>query len=457
MKRVWVTGAVILVLLLAGVIFFAPPFERTSPEVKLPPEGYIGAKAVLQIRAKDRRSGLKEVVVDLVQRGRRWTVYRKAFPRGIHEVEISLEIEPKKLGVMEGSCVLEVRATDRSLWRFGHGNVEVAEGKFVVDWTPPRVELLGNTRYVYLNGAGAALFRTSEDAFEAYAQVGELLFRAYKKKDRRGFLWAVLFGVPQYAKGREVRLTVKDRAGNARTLLLPVHIVPRKVVRERVSLSEGFLRKKVYPLLPPERQDLPPEEAFRAVNEIMRSRDDAEITRIASSSSPLPLWEGAFSQMKNTEVTATFGDQRTYFYRGKMVGRSVHLGCDLASVAHAPVPASNRGRVIYTGPMGIYGNVVILDHGLGLASLYAHLSHCTVKEGEEVKKGQVIGYTDTTGLAGGDHLHFAILLSGHPVNPIEWWDGKWLRERIVAVLSPFLGEGAKASEEAPSKAEGRRP
>ncbi|RLD97804.1 MAG: M23 family peptidase, partial [Aquificota bacterium] len=129
---------------------------------------------------------------------------------------------------------------------------------------------------------------------------------------------------------------------------------------------------------------------------------------------------------------------RTYIYNGKVISHSTHMGYDLASVAHAPVPAANNGQVIYTGFIGIYGNVVILDHGLGLSSLYAHLSRYVVKKGDLVKKGQIIGYTGSTGLAGGDHLHFGVLLSGHPVNPVEWWDRKWLRERIMAVLKPYL-------------------
>jgi len=250
--------------------------------------------------------------------------------------------------------------------------------------------------------------------------------------------WAALFGLPLYARSLKARVVAWDQAGNTRAIPLNIHILPRRVVKETMHISDGFIEKKIYPLLASEDSQLPPVEAFKKVNEDLRHKNEALISKIAAHSSGPPLWKGAFVQMRNSKVTATFGDQRTYMYKGKVISRATHLGYDLASVAHAPVPAANNGRVLYTGFIGIYGNVVILDHGLGLASLYAHLSRYTVKKGDRVRKGQTIGYTDSTGLAGGDHLHFGVLLSGHPVNPVEWWDRKWLRERIMPILKPYL-------------------
>jgi murein DD-endopeptidase MepM/ murein hydrolase activator NlpD len=92
------------------------------------------------------------------------------------------------------------------------------------------------------------------------------------------------------------------------------------------------------------------------------------------------------------------------------------------------------------GFFGIYGNVVVIDHGCGLQSFYAHLSSFDVKEGEEVKHGQVIAHSGQTGLAGGDHLHFTMLLDGIPVNPVEWWDPHWIHDRIEAKLQPYHSE-----------------
>ncbi|RLB01771.1 MAG: M23 family peptidase [Deltaproteobacteria bacterium] len=448
MKKAIAVVVAVAVSLMVGLVLFAPPFERTPPQLKVPPEGsYIGAKAVFVIEAEDRPTGLKEASVALIQEGRTWSLYSQSFPPGTYRLRIPLSFEPKGLGIREGAATLEVRVRDRSLWRFGRGNVAVARVKLLVDYTPPRVELMANTRYIYFNGAGAVLFRTSLDASRAGVQVGNLFFKAFFKKEGQTLLGAALFGIPQYAKACEAHLVVEDRAGNQRVLPLSFDILPRRVPKDRVSLSEAFIREKIYPLLPPEKADLPPEEAFKAVNEEMRQRDEATISQMASHSSPEPMWHGAFLQMPNSKVTATFGDRRTYLYKGKVIGHSIHLGYDLASVAHAPVPAANKGRVLYTGFIGIYGNVVMVDHGLGLVSFYAHLSRYRVGEGDVVEKGDIIGYTDSTGLAGGDHLHFGVLLSGHPVDPVEWWDEKWLRERVMAVLQPFLGNGGRKGEE----------
>ncbi len=131
-----------------------------------------------------------------------------------------------------------------------------------------------------------------------------------------------------------------------------------------------------------------------------------------------------------------FGDERTYLYDKQKIDTQTHLGYDLASLRHSPVVAANTGKVVLAENLGIYGNCVIIDHGLGLFSLYGHLSSISAQEGGVVKKGEEIGRTGDTGLAGGDHLHFSMMLYGIHVNPIEWWDGKWLKDHIQAKLLP---------------------
>ena len=91
---------------------------------------------------------------------------------------------------------------------------------------------------------------------------------------------------------------------------------------------------------------------------------------------------------------------------------------------------------------GIYGNTVVIDHGYGLMSLYGHLSSIAVEPGQQVDRAQQIGRSGATGLAGGDHLHFTMLLQGLPVNPREWWDAHWLHDRLKLKLGdafPFDG------------------
>jgi len=154
----------------------------------------------------------------------------------------------------------------------------------------------------------------------------------------------------------------------------------------------------------------------------------------AGESSPKPLWTGPFRQQSNTKVFANFPEERTYQMDGRTVDTQWHLGIDLASNKQSPIEASNAGRVVFTGPNGIYGNMVIVDHGLGLMSLYGHLSDIAVKVGQNVQKGEALGRSGETGLAGGDHLHFALLVRGVYTSPLEWWDDHWLKDRIAKPL-----------------------
>jgi murein DD-endopeptidase MepM/ murein hydrolase activator NlpD len=146
------------------------------------------------------------------------------------------------------------------------------------------------------------------------------------------------------------------------------------------------------------------------------------------------LWEGPFVQLGNSQVEASFADHRTYFYKGKEVDQQTHLGFDLAVTSRVPVVAANAGTVMNASWLGIYGNCVILDHGMGVQSLYGHLSSFDVKVGDTVTRGQPIGRSGMTGLAGGDHLHFTMLVGGRMVNPVEWWDAHWIADRVQRKL-----------------------
>jgi murein DD-endopeptidase MepM/ murein hydrolase activator NlpD len=90
--------------------------------------------------------------------------------------------------------------------------------------------------------------------------------------------------------------------------------------------------------------------------------------------------------------------------------------------------------VLHAGWLGIYGNCVILDHGMGLMSLYAHLSSIGVNAGDIVELDSELGRSGATGLAGGDHLHFTMLLAGNAVTPIDWWSGLWVQDRVTRKL-----------------------
>ena len=189
-----------------------------------------------------------------------------------------------------------------------------------------------------------------------------------------------------------------------------------------------------------------PKEAFLRVNRDLRKENEDKIAAITKRSTPSILWKGAFSQLSNSKVEANFADKRTYTYDKQAIDTAYHLGYDLSVTRHYPVEAANSGTVTYAGDLGIYGNVVILDHGLGLYTLYGHLSSIDVKVGDSIKRRQIIGKTGETGLAGGDHLHYGVYLDGVAILPLEWWDQKWINDNIEPKLE---GRSSQAIAESP--------
>jgi murein DD-endopeptidase MepM/ murein hydrolase activator NlpD len=220
-------------------------------------------------------------------------------------------------------------------------------------------------------------------------------------------------------------------------------VFPKPFAKSNIPVDDKFLQHVV-----PQIAQSSPEagipsddllKGFLKINGDLRKANNAKIAEFAARSKPELLWHEAFS-LGNINVEARFADYRTYFYQGKEIDRQVHLGYDLATFQHAAVEAANRGIVLYAAPLGIYGNCVILDHGLGVQSLYGHHSTIDVKEGDTVEKGQALGRTGTTGLAGGDHLHFTMLVDSVMVSPVEWWDPHWIEDRVFRKIREAGGK-----------------
>jgi murein DD-endopeptidase MepM/ murein hydrolase activator NlpD len=253
-------------------------------------------------------------------------------------------------------------------------------------------------------------------------------------------------------------VTARDEAGNVASRGVPGELKPRRFPRDTIKLSEAFLQAKVPELLPQRPPSQPLIDGFLVINRDQRKQAELEKLKVGERTADRPLWDGPFVQPRNTKVFSNFAETRTYVYDGREVDTQVHFGYDLASTKQSPVPAANAGVVAFTGPLTIYGNTVIVDHGLGLQTLYAHLSSIEVKPGDTVKKGQALGRTGATGLAIGDHLHFEVLVSGVSVTPLEWWDAKWIRDRVnrplkQAGLQEIAGLGAvRLDDDAPAAA-----
>ena len=239
--------------------------------------------------------------------------------------------------------------------------------------------------------------------------------------------------------------TPGDPAGNESRAPFDHRVFDREFRRSRIQVGERFLRRVVPRIAAnaPELADEKVDEAsdladlldlYLFINGELRRRNNSTIAALAAETGPRRLWEGPFRQLANSQVESGFADHRTYFHAGNEIDQQVHLGFDLASTANAPIRAANAGRVIFADYLGIFGNCVVVDHGMGLQSLYAHLSAIDAAIGDEVARGDTLGLSGQTGLAGGDHLHFTMLLQGQPVTPVEWWDEHWIEDRILRKL-----------------------
>ena len=315
---------------------------------------------------------------------------------------------------------------------------------------PPRVAVVSTHHFINHGGAEFVILRATPADVEAGIIVGEARYPAYPGS-AVGLTDPALrvgFFALRHDQDIGVRMAAyaRDAAGNEATSPLGQKPFAKKFLQSRIPIDQAFL-DRVVPAIASNTPELKVDAAsadgllkgFLDINGNLRKKNNEAIVALAAKTQPRMLWEGAFAPMGNAQVESRFADRRTYFFGDKEIDKQVHLGFDLASLQRAPVLASNAGVVVHADFLGIYGNCVIIDHGLGVQTLYAHLSTMEVKEGEAVTKGQEIGRTGATGLAGGDHLHFTTLLQGTPVNPVEWWDAHWMQDRVLRKIKEAGG------------------
>ena len=313
---------------------------------------------------------------------------------------------------------------------------------------PPRVGVLSLHHFVNHGGPEFVVFRATPADVTAGVRVGEVEYPAFPGSSVgiSDPAARVAFFVLGYDQDRDAPISVvaRDVADNQITSRVEHRVFPKPFAKSRIEINDGFLQRVV----PAIAQNTPGAnidtsdllKGFLTINRDLRRQNNQTISDLAAKTRPEMMWREAFSQLGNTSIQSRFADYRTYFNDGNEIDHQVHLGFDLASVQQAAVTASNRGEVIFADYLGIYGNCVILDHGLGVQSLYAHLSTIDVAIGETVEKGQTLGRTGATGLAGGDHLHFTLLVGGVAASPIEMWDPHWMEDRVFRKIREAGGQ-----------------
>lgn len=450
---------VVLAVVVLGAIAFVgwTKLERRPPTAALVhPLDVVGLQSTVDVRLADAGTGLASARVELESGGTVTELAREIYPstswRGsdVHDTTISVPLDPRGRKIAEGPAIVRVFADDHSWLRWFRTAGPLLEQPITIDLSPPTVEVLSQQHYLKLGGVDFMLYKVSPDAVRSGVQVGPYFFPGAAGLFEDPQIRAAFFAVPQDLDTKTTAKAVaEDAAGNRREVPFHTVVKPRRFAETTMKLDDDFLGRKVPDLLAasgePSTTDLL--AGYLTINRSVRAQSETRIKDATRNSAPTQLWEGPFLRQPNSAPLSGFADRRTYVYGGEPVDHQTHLGFDLASLRQAEVPAGNSGRIVFAGPLGIYGDAVIIDHGLGIFSLYAHLSAITVKVGQEVHRGEVVGRTGETGLAGGDHLHFSIMLYGVHVDPIEWWDGKWIRDHVTAKLDAYPRPTAPAPQE----------
>jgi murein DD-endopeptidase MepM/ murein hydrolase activator NlpD len=448
----WKVLIVLIVLGVGGAAVWVNAGRATGPVIEIGGPEVIGQTGEITVTVTTPDAALKEFQVTLIQGESRTPVFALT-PETASELKadgdrVSVTRPTGKRTVPElkaGPAEVAVSAVRPVLFGLRQAR-STATRTVTVRLNPPLIAVLSQFHYVNHGGSEMVVYRVTPPDAESGVRVGDYVYRGFPASGAgipandpglRVAFFALLWDQPV---NTPISVFARDSIGNEGRGSFDFRVFDKQFRSSKIGLDDKFLGRVVPPILansPELKVDNPNDmlAGYLAINRELRRINNETITRLSHDTAPELLWHGHFKQLLNTAVEAGFADQRTYVYNGQDVDHQVHLGFDLASVAGAPVKAANRGRVLHAGWLGIYGNCVILDHGMGLQTLYAHLSSIGVQVGQTVDRDAELGRSGSTGLAGGDHLHFTMLLSGNAITPIDWWSWQWVQDRIMRKLT----------------------
>jgi murein DD-endopeptidase MepM/ murein hydrolase activator NlpD len=448
------TLAVVVLMFFGASWWWAGRADGPAVDLRRP-EKFIGRATSLELSVQAPDGQFSRVDVELEQNGQTHQVF-SLDQQGQSQVKqeaadrLYVMRPVGKLAIPDlksGKARLTVRASRPVLYGLRQAETLVVRD-VEVRLDPPRVSPVSTFHYVNHGGSEFVVYRVTPEGAVSGVRVGDREYPGFPAKGAgiasdpalRVAFFALLYD--QDLK-TPIQLFARDEAGNEGTVALDHQVFPKPYAKSRIELNDAFLQRVV-----PAIASASPDEGiatddilsgFLKINGDLRQKNNALVASLAAKTSPEMKFKDAFQQLGDSQVEARFADTRTYIYKGKEVDRQVHLGFDLAVTAQVPIVAAQRGTVVHAGDLGIYGNCVVIDHGLGVQSLYGHLSSIEVKPGDSVEKGQALGRSGMTGLAGGDHLHFTMLVGGQQVTPVDWWSKQWMEDRVLRKIAAAGG------------------
>jgi murein DD-endopeptidase MepM/ murein hydrolase activator NlpD len=427
------TLLVFLLLIVTGcVLLFA---MSATPAITLPASvTAIGQSTPVSVQVSDPH-GVREVALRIEQNGELFTAgeahqpsrrirWQKNVPDGSWKFAVGAKSTPQ---LKDGKAKLIVEATSNDF----RGKTARLEREVMVVTRPPMVSVDSDQHYLYLGMADLVTFTPAGYWTDAGVRVGDQRFRSWPMPGGKpGYfsLFAYSWNTPEGTAPLVFAANPGSEATGGMVYQFPKREQPKYRTRD-LELNDAFVQKVVNELDPTGSGDLV--ERFVKINSEMRKANNKTLADLRFKTEPKFLWSQPFLQQPNSKVEANFADVRNYIYKGKRIDQQVHLGYDLSITQHVGVQATNDGKVVYAAPLGIYGNCIVVDHGYGLQSIYGHLSEIDVHEGDMVKRGQVMGKSGMTGMAGGDHIHFSMQLEGIQIDPKEWWDAHWIKDHVA--------------------------
>lgn len=434
-----------LLLLLAAIIgvatfvYNSKMFERNPPDISINNSGYWNLKDPLNISINDT-SGLKSYRITLKSDTQDTVLHNEQFMTP--QLSVQAKVEPPKSAYImkEKEIVIVVEATDVSKWDFFKGNIAKSEFKLIIDKKRPQLTVLANSYKISKGGSALVIFKLEDENLKNfYIQTNfdkKFVAQPFYKKGYYISLLAWPIKEPSF----KAVILAEDYAHNVAQSYIPLYLSEKSYKTSNIKLDDKFLKGKIAELSDEYAETngvTDSIEQFKIINEKIREKNEKLIHEITSKISNEPINDFSINPMyplKNAAVVAHFGDHRIYSYEGKDISESYHMGLDLASNSLAEIKPQNGGKVVFASYNGLYGNMPIIDHGLGLYTLYGHCSTINVGVEDNVKPGMHIANTGKSGYAMGDHLHFGILVQGIEVRPAEWMDEQWMKLNITDVI-----------------------
>ncbi len=438
-KKGLYTVILILFALFAGgyFLFTSQAFERQKPQILISDTIYWNLKSPLKFTIEDN-SGIKSYRVVMDDGQNKETVDTQELPNP--KKSIAITVKPSAtLSFPKKEATLEIVVVDKSFWNYFLGNKAQKRVHLIIDTKRPELFVVNNSYAITKGGSALVVFRCQDDHLQTFYIKTNFGKRYGAQPFYKDGYYIALIAWPITQQRFRADIVAIDRAHNKSIAHIPLYLRSKRYKKSKITLKDSFLEGKVSDLAAnyPETADMTPLQKFKFVNETLRKRNEDlihKITSIVPKSVVKRFSIKPFHPLKNGAAVASFGDHRYYYYKGKLISESYHLGIDLASIKHAYIRSSNDGEVKFSDFNGIYGNMPIISHGLGLYTLYGHCSSVLVQKGQNVMRGQRIARTGNTGLALGDHLHFGVLVQGVEVRPAEWMDRHWIKVNITDVI-----------------------